>query len=56
MAQALLARAGFDPHKVLEMSEAEVESHLSVIRQLSGVKPKGESNTSRFKGHRKNKS
>lgn len=54
--QALLARTGFDPHKVMDMSEAEVESHLAVIKQLSGVKQGGESNTNRFKGHRKNKS
>jgi hypothetical protein len=54
--QALLARAGFDPLQVLDMSEAEIESHLSVIKQLSGVKTKGESNTHRFKGHRKAKS
>jgi len=49
----LLARAGFDPHRVPDMSEAEIESHLAVIAQLSGAKPQG--NTSRFKGHRKNK-
>jgi len=54
--QALLARAGFDPLQILDMSEAEIESHLSVIKQLSGVKTKGESNTHRFKGHRKAKS
>jgi hypothetical protein len=51
--QALLARAGYDPHKVMDMSEAEVESHLSAIAYLSGKPPTGA--PKKFKGHRKNK-
>lgn len=54
MAQALLARAGFDPHRVLDMNEHEIESHLSSIRKIANPKG-GDSNTRRFKGHRKNK-
>jgi hypothetical protein len=38
---------------VLEMTEAEVESHIATLKLLSGAKPEGESNTRRFKGHRK---
>jgi len=33
------------------MSEAEVESHLTSIAEISGAKRQG--STSRFKGHRK---
>lgn len=49
----LLARAGFDPHRVPDMTMAEVESHMATIAMLSGAKPKGVTN--RFKGHRKSK-
>ncbi|ADE10480.1 hypothetical protein Slit_0238 [Sideroxydans lithotrophicus ES-1] len=51
----LLARAGFDPHKVLDMTEAEIESHLSTIAVVSGAKPPQGTTTRRFKGHRKTK-
>lgn len=51
----LLARAGFDPEKVLDMTEAEIEQHLSTIAELSGNKPPSTGTTRKFKGHRKNK-
>jgi len=51
--QALLARSGFDPHRVPGMNAHEVASHLANIRALNGQPTAG--STRRFKGARKTK-
>jgi len=55
--QALLACNGYNPEKALDMSVAEIDSHLTSIAKIRGGKPQaqGDSTSRKFKGHRKNK-